>query len=196
MKRNIKSIMVIVLTITLFISIGLIVNLIRNISAEAAENANKVDINIKSEIIDSIHIVTAECDYEEVITRKETWIMGLNPSLARVKVKGKIKVGSELIDVKKETGKYIINLSEPKILQHEIKKEGNWETKEGILNEFDSKIEGEVFERTKKSIEERLFDELKQKSIENNKIAIHSILSQYIDEDINEDNCEITYIAQ
>jgi hypothetical protein len=196
MKKNIKSIIVIVLTTTLFISIGLISSLIRNISAEATENANKVDINIKSEIIDSLQIVTAECDYEEVITRKETWVMGLNPSIARVKVKGNIKVGSELIDVKKEKDKYIISLSEPKVLQHEIEKEGKWETREGILNEFDSSIEGEVFEKTKKSIEERLFDELRQKSINNNELSIHSILSQYIDEDINEDNCEIVYIAQ
>lgn len=196
MKGKIKSIIVIVLITTLFISIGLISSLIRNISAEATENANKVDINIKSEIIDSLHIVTAECDYEEVITRKETWVMGLNPSIAMVKVKGNIKVGSELINVKKEKDKYIINLSEPKVLQHEIEKEGNWETREGILNEFDSKIEGEVFEKTKKSVEERLFDELKQKSIKNNELAIYSILSQYMDENINKDNCEIVYIAQ
>jgi hypothetical protein len=196
MKGKIKSIIVIILITTIFISIGLISSLARTISAEATENANKVDINIKSEIIDSLHIVTAECDYEEVITRKETWIMGLNPSIAMVKVKGNIKVGSELIDVKKEKGKYIINLSEPKVLQHEIEKEGNWETREGILNEFDSKIEGEVFEKTKKSVEERLFDELKQKSIKNNELAIYSILSQYMDENINEDNCKIVYLAQ
>lgn len=196
MKQNVKSIIVLILTIVIFTFISLLLNFVRNINAKVVKNENKIGINIKNEIIDSLNILTAEAEYEEIITRRETWIMGLNPSIARVKVKGNIKVGSRLIDVKKAEDKYIISLSEPEVLQHEIVKQGQWETKEGILNGFDPIIEGEIFENSKKSMEDRLYDELKQESIKNNELAIYSILGRYTKEKISEENCEIMYLQE
>lgn len=191
MKQSIKSMIAIVLAVIIVIFTILFISFFKDIGTEAFKNSNATSININSEIEDYLQLLTAEGEYEEIITRKETWIMGINSSVARVKVKGSIKVGSQLIDVKKEEDRYIITLSEPGILQHDIKKQGQWETIEGILNEFDAAVEGEIFQSSKRDIEDRLLPELRSESIKNNKLAIYTILGKFANKEISEENCEI-----
>lgn len=179
MRKSIRIILVLILTTVLLVFISQIINLNRSIKAEAGENANSTDAYIISQIEDSIKLLSAEGNYEEIITAKQTWILGLNPSIAWVKVRGTIKVGSEVIDISKEDSKYVIKLSEPEIISHQINPEGLWNTEEGFLNYFDVASDGKIIAESKKIIEKGKFDELKQRCIENNKQIIQSFLDAY-----------------
>lgn len=179
MRRSIKIILMLILTAVLFVFVSQIINLNKSIKAEAVENANKTDAHIASEIEDSIKLLSVEGDYEEIITTKQTWILGLNPSIAWAKVKGTIKVGSSVIDAGKKGNKYVIKLSEPEIVSHEIEREGSWHTREGLLNSFNAAADGKIIADSKRIIENEKFDELKQRCIENNKQIIQSCLKAY-----------------
>ena len=179
MRKNIRIILILALSVVFLVFVSLIINLNRTIKAKEIENANKTDAHIASAIEDSIKLLSVEGDYEEIITTKKTWVLGLNPSIAWVKVKGTIKVGSSVIDASKKGSKYIIKLSEPEIISHEIKPEGLWNTKEGFLNYFDASYDGKIIAESKKIIEKEKFNELKQRCIENNKQIIQSCLKAY-----------------
>lgn len=178
--KNTKEIIYIIVLILVFLLCGFgSYKSIKNILSEASSKANMNDVNIVSAIEDSLKLISVEGVYEEIITTKQTWVMGLNPSLAWVKVNGIIKIGSQLVNIDKEGEEYIITMSEPKIIDSDLKKEGQWQTKEGILNSFDLTMEGKIFEENKKTIEEKKFEELKQQCIENNKQIIQSLIDVY-----------------
>lgn len=179
MRKNIRIIIILVLMVVLLVFASLIINLNKSIKAKELENTNKTDAHIASAIEDSIKLLSVEGDYEEIITTKKTWVLGLNPSIAWVKVKGTIKVGSNVLDAGKKGSKYIIKLSEPEIISHEINPEGLWNTEEGFLNHFDAASDGKIIEESKKIIEKEKFNELKQRCIENNKQIIQSCLKAY-----------------
>jgi hypothetical protein len=178
--KNTKKIIYIIVLIFVFLLCGFgSYKSIKNILSEASAKANMNDANIVSAIEDSLKLISIEGVYEEIITTKQTWVMGLNPSMAWVKVNGIIKVGSQLVNIDKEGNEYIITMSEPKIIDSDLKKEGQWQTKEGILNRFDPTMEGKIFEENKKTIEEKKFEELKQRCMENNNQIIQSFFDVY-----------------
>ena len=94
MKRKIL-ILVLVLAICVF---GYqTISLFKNIKSDALEQTHKTNVKILKMIEDSISVCSVEYDYEDYITRKKTWVVGLNPSIKYAKFMGKIKVGCEII---------------------------------------------------------------------------------------------------
>jgi len=186
---------------TLILDLGLVLaicvfgyltfSLIKSVKSEALEQTQKNNVNIKNMIEDSISLCSVEYNYEDYITRKKTWVVGLNPSIKYAKFTGKIKVGCEIKSVNKESNRILIVLSEPSIVEHEIKIDGIWKGKEGIWNNFKPNEEGEIINEQKKIIENRLKNELQQEDKKRNKELISELLVKHGE---NENSLNISYV--
>lgn len=192
MKKGFKGIVILLLVVVIVVFTVLIFNLKTKFAKQATENANRIDAYIENMVDESLKLVSAEGKYEEIITAKQTWILGLNPSTAWVKANGVIKVGSRLIDVSKEEGKYIFKLSEPEILEHTLTPEGQWSTNEGLFNSFDSARDGEILAEQKRKIEAERFEELSKSCKLSNDQIVKSFLSS-LGKEISYD---IKYVSQ
>ena len=190
MKRKIL-ILVLVLAICVF---GFqTISLIKNIKSNVLEQTQKTNVNILKMIEDSISVCSVEYDYEDYITRKKTWVLGLNPSIKYAKFMGKIKVGCEIKSVKKESNIFAIVLSEPFVVEHELNRISDWEGKEGTWNNFTPTEEGKVTNEQKMIIENRLINELQQEDKKRNKELMSDLLVKFGE---NEDSFRITYVKK
>ena len=191
MKRKILIALVLFLAICVF---GYqTVSLFKNINSEALEQTQKTNVNILKKIEDSISVCSVVYDYEDYITRRKTWVVGLNPSLKYAKFMGKIKVGCEIKSLKKESDKFSIVLSEPFVVEHEINRTSDWEGKEGTWNNFTPNEEGKVINEQKMIIENRLIGELQQEGKKRNKELISDLLVKFGE---NKDSFIITYVKK
>ncbi|MBU3129001.1 hypothetical protein [Clostridium tagluense] len=191
MKRKILIALVLVLAICA--SVYQTFSLFKNIKSEELEQTQKTNVNILKMIEDSISVCSVEYDYEDYITRRKTWVVGLNPSIKYAKFIGKIKVGCEIKSVKMESNIFSIVLSEPFVVEHEINRKGDWQGKEGIWNNFTPAEEGKVTNEQKMIIENKLIDELQQEDKKRNKELISDLLIKFGE---NKDSFSITYVKK
>jgi len=155
------------------------ISLFNDIKNDALEETQKTNVNILKMIEDSISLCSVAYNYEDYITRKKTWVLGLNPSIKYAKFIGEIKVGCEIKSVIKETNKFFIVLSEPFIVEHELYREGSWEGKEGTWNNFSPAEEGQFTNEQKNIVENRLIEELKQEDKKRNNELIEDLLAKF-----------------
>jgi len=186
-----RKILALVLFLMFCVSGYKTVSLFQNI--KALKQTQKNNVNILKMIEDSISLCSVEYDYENYITRRKTWVVGLNPSIKYAKFIGKIKVGCEIKSVKKESNIFKIVLSEPYVVEHEINRIGEWEGKEGTWNNFTLTEEGKVTNEQKMIIEKRLNDELQQEDKKRNKELISDLLLKFGE---NKDSLIITYVKK
>lgn len=188
-----RKILIVVLFLVFCVSVYQTVSLFKNIKSEALEQTQKTNVNILKMIEDSISICSVEYNYEDYITRRKTWVIGLNPSLKYAKFMGKVKVGCEIKSVKKESDKFLIVLAEPSVVEHEINRTSDWEGKEGTWNNFTPAEEGKVLNEQKIIIENRLIDELQQEDKKRNKELISDLLVKFGE---NEGSFSIAYVKK
>lgn len=188
-----RKTLILVLSLAICVFVYLTFSLFKSIKSEALEQTQKTDVNILKMIENSISLCSVEYDYEDYITRKKTWAFELNPSIKYAKFEGKIKVGCEIKSIKKESKKFLIVLSEPFIMEHEINRSSDWKGKEGIWNNFKPNEEGEVIDEQKKIIEKRLTEDLQEEDKKRNKELISDLLVKLGD---NEDSFSIEYVKK
>lgn len=188
-----RAILIVVLVLAICVFGYRTDSLSKSVKSEALEQTQKTNVNILKMIEYSISVCSVEYDYEDYITRRKTWVVGLNPSIKYAKFMGKIKVGCEIKSVKKESNIFSIVLSEPSVVEHEINRIGDWQGKEGIWNNFTPAEEGKVTNEQKIIIENRLIDELQQEDKKQNK---ELILELFVKLGGNEDSFRITYVEK
>ncbi|MBU3112706.1 hypothetical protein [Clostridium lacusfryxellense] len=188
-----RKILIVVLVLAICVFGYKIDSLFKSVKSDALEQTQKTNVNILKMIEDSIYVCSVEYDYEDYITRRKTWVVGLNPSIKYAKFMGKIKVGCKIKSVKKESNIFSIVLSEPSVLEHEINRKGDWEGKEGTWNNFTPAEEGKVINEQKIIIENRLINELQQEDKKRNKELISNLLVKFNEK---EDSFIITYVKK
>ena len=168
-------------------------SLFKRVKSKTLEQTQKTDVTIKKMIEDSISICSVEYNYEDYITRKKTWVVGLNPSIKYAKFTGKIKVGCEIKSFNKKSNIFLIVLSEPSVVEHEINREGEWRGKEGIFNNFKPDEEGKIINEQKIIMDNRLKNKLQQEDKKRNEELISDLLLKLGE---NKDSFRISYVEK